>query len=266
MLDTSMLALFTVLMSWRLTGVSLHEWLGLALTALLLLHLVVHWGWVEARVAALLQPTRRRFGALLLNSAVFVAMGATIVSGLVVSKVVMPNHLTPVAYLGWHGLHESAATVTVLLIGLHLAFNWDRIRGAIQRLASSDRSSRSRGWGWAGFSPPIVARRLVWIFVASTVLTGAVWAFEKVTPGSGEVIMVYADGHQERRAPPPEITRLWPDANRPDPAAGARRFLMSAAVLLFAAFVGRRLLTMQRRRNGARGKARQLMSTRVEAG
>jgi hypothetical protein len=51
-LDATMLALFTTLISWRLTGVTLHEWFGITLTLLIVVHLLVHWGWVEGRVAA----------------------------------------------------------------------------------------------------------------------------------------------------------------------------------------------------------------------
>src|SRR5689334_21449046 len=121
-----MLALFIILVSWRLTGVSLHEWLGTTLTILILGHLLVHWGWVEGRVSALRRVSQRRVGGLLLNTAVFITMGGTIVSGFVVSKVLIPNHLTPDDYLRWHGLHESASTLTVSLLRLHVAYNLDR--------------------------------------------------------------------------------------------------------------------------------------------
>lgn len=260
-----MLSFFTILMSWRLTGVVLHEWIGIALIAMIVVHLLVHWGWVESRLAAMTRRSQRRFGALLLNAAVFVAMGATIVSGLVVSKVLVPNRLSPANYLHWHGLHESAATLTVVLLGLHVALNWDRIRGGVQRaLAVPVRGSRS-SWRWSGVPVGLVLRRLAWIVLASAALTGIVWSAVRLTPGRGVVIMTYPDGHRELRAPPPEITRLWPGSIRPAPAVGAPRFLVSLALLLIAAVAGRRLLTIRRgRRRRARNRSPQFEPTALE--
>lgn len=252
LLDSSMLAFFAVLMSWRLTGVVLHEWIGMALIAMILVHLVVHWGWVEARVAAMLRPAPRRFGALLLNTAVFAAMGTTIISGLVVSKVVVPNHLSAASYLHWHGVHESAATFTVLLLGLHLAFNWDRITGSIRRaLAPAAVTARS---GWRSLTPrgSALIRRLGWVVVACVILSGLVWALVRLTPANEQVMFVHADGRRELVAPPPELAELHRGTEWPTPAAGAPRFFTSLVFLLISATVGRQLLTIRRRRRTLR--------------
>lgn len=239
-----MLSFFAVLMSWRLTGVWLHEWLGIGLLALILVHLVVHWGWVEARVAVLARSPNRRFGALLLNTAVFAAMGATIVSGFVVSKVVVPNGLTPESYLHWHGLHESAATFTVIALGLHLAFNWDRLIGAARRVF---RPRVAGVQGTVALPPSVVARRLAWILSASLVLTAAVWSAVRLTPHNDKVMFIHADGSRELAPPPPEITKLRLDTIRPAPTLGAPRFAMSLMLLIVVGLVGRRLLTVRRR-------------------
>lgn len=240
-----MFSFFAMLMSWRLSGVWLHEWIGIALIVMIVAHLVVHWGWVEARVSLLTNGSERRFGALLLNTAVFAAMGATIVSGLVVSKVVVPNRLTPQSYLHWHGLHESAATFTAILLGLHLAFNWDRIRGAVRRAFAPRHAEAHVGRRLTGAT---VLRRLVWIGIASSVLTSAVWVAVRLTPSDGKVMFVHADGRRELAAPPPEITKLMPGQLRPAPAQGAPRLVFSLALVLVAGVVGRRLLTMRRGR------------------
>ena len=251
LLDSFMLAFFAVLMSWRLTGVVLHEWIGMALIAMILVHLVVHWGWVEARVAAMLRPAPRRFGALLLNTAVFAAMGTTIISGLVVSKVIFPNRLSAATYLHWHGVHESAATLTVLLLGLHLAFNWDRITGSIRRaFAPAAVTARS---GLRSLTPrgSLLVRRLGWILVACAMLSGVVWSLVRLTPANQQVMFVYADGRRELVAPPPELAELHRGTEWPA-AAGAPRFVMSLVLLVVSATVGRQLLTIRRRRRKLR--------------
>src|SRR5689334_8230265 len=120
-----MLLSFVVLMSWRLSGLVAHEWIGLALIALIFAHLIAHWGWVEATaVRAVRHKPRGRVIPLLLNALLFVTMGVAVVSGVVISKVVFPNTLLPGAYLQWHELHESSSTITVFVLGLHVALNW----------------------------------------------------------------------------------------------------------------------------------------------
>src|SRR5512138_3234589 len=38
--------------------------------------------------------------------------------GLVISKIVVPNDLAPGMYLTWHGVHDSASTATLVILGL----------------------------------------------------------------------------------------------------------------------------------------------------
>lgn len=96
-LDSGMLVCFIILMSWRLSGVVAHEWIGFAMIALILAHLVIHWGWVESTVAKAVRKERRgRVAPLLLNTALFVTMGTALISGVVISKVVLPTNFFPV--------------------------------------------------------------------------------------------------------------------------------------------------------------------------
>lgn len=236
-----MLGLFSVLMSWRLTGVPLHEWIGVAVTALIVSHLLVHWSWVEARIANLRRQTGRRAGGLLLNAAVFAAMGTTIVSGFVVSKVVLPNHLAPERYLRWHGLHETAATFTLLLLGLHLAYNWDRIRSALRRTTPGARS-----FSLSGFSLRVTLRRLAWIAVSVALLSGFVWAMVRVLPGQERIMFVYSDGRRELVAPPPELATLRPEQKHGNLGFGAPKVLFSLLLLAAVAGVGRQLAVRRR--------------------
>jgi hypothetical protein len=59
LVDSSMLLSLVVLISWRLSGITAHEWIGFALIALILAHLLVHWGWVESSVAGTPRHERR---------------------------------------------------------------------------------------------------------------------------------------------------------------------------------------------------------------
>lgn len=240
LLDTAMFIGFAALLSWRMTGVAAHEWIGIALIALSVAHLIVHWGWVEGQIAAAVRG-RRRLIPFLLNAALFVAMGATLVSGVVISKVVVPNTLSPGRYLLWHDVHESATTFTVIILGLHVALNWDHIRGWLRRRLDAARRARSSLQPWWQVSPRLVLRRFIWIVAVSGILTIGVWGFAQLLTAPAEVTMVFADGHREQRPPPPEIARLRPDSNRPE-LFGAVRMVINLMLLSIVAVAGRRLL------------------------
>jgi hypothetical protein len=218
----------------------LHEGLGLTLLVLVVVHASVHWGWMESRAVAALRRTPRRAGELLINAGLFASMGATLLSGIVISKVIWPNTLTPSAYLGWHSVHESGTTLTLLFTGLHFAINWDRLVALLSRHGAHAMS-------WRIPSAMVLLRRAVLLVIATSVLGTALWGYEHLSPGPREVLMVYRDGRREMRAPPPEITRRNPDSDQRRPIGGLPRLAMSVLLIAGTAGLGRRLGAAHRR-------------------
>ncbi len=253
-LDTSMLAFFAVLMSWRMTGLVLHEWIGLVLIAMIVVHLLVHWGWVETRVGALVKR-HRRFGALLLNAALFVAMGAALVSGLVISKVIFPNALSGSAYLTWHSLHEDASNFSMLLVALHAAYNWDRIKGSLRHAFTRLRAVPARALRWSDIDLAVTARRLGWIAGLSAVLTLGVFADARSSHGERDITIQYANGRRERVPAPRSLAERRAEYDWPRLGQGAAwKFAMAGTVMVFFSLVGRAvMLRFVQRRRGRRG-------------
>src|ERR1700735_1213895 len=54
--DAVLLLGYTVAYSYGFTGIAIHEWLGIALGAALLLHLTLHWDWVIRTTRKLVSP------------------------------------------------------------------------------------------------------------------------------------------------------------------------------------------------------------------
>lgn len=244
-IDAVMLVAFTALQSWRLTGVPAHEWLGLALLLLAVTHLTIHGHWVESRAPKLLRSgTLRGRAAVVLNLALGIAMATALISGFFMSKVLLPNHLTPAGYGSWHRWHELASNVSLLLIGLHVALNWDLIVGGIRR------GLRRRAVSPAAVAVPrplaaVVARRVAWIAAAGALVAVLVWRAQPLLPAPGQVLFVYADGHREVGALPPDLPKLHRGTTRPDIGSGAPKFAVAFLGIGLIALAGRKALRLR---------------------
>jgi hypothetical protein len=134
-LDAILLLLLCVLEHVPLTGMILHEWLGLALALLIVIHLLLSWAWIAAATKRFLSTasTRTRVNYVL-NACLFGAMTATILSGVLISQQAVPALAS--ADARWDRLHDFVSNLVVILAGLHLAINWDWLLAAVRRLGS----------------------------------------------------------------------------------------------------------------------------------
>ncbi|HSY37220.1 MAG TPA: DUF4405 domain-containing protein [Acidobacteriaceae bacterium] len=138
-LDAILFASVCALQTLHFTGLILHEWLGLAIVPLILLHLLLAWSWIAAETRRFFtsQSVRARVNYLL-NLGLFAAVTATTYSGILISQKAIPAimHSTPAPYMDWtwDRIHTWVADIVVILVGLHLAVNWDWALAAAQRI------------------------------------------------------------------------------------------------------------------------------------
>lgn len=145
LVDTTAFIAFLCVTAPALTGLAIHEWLGLAVGATIITHLLLHWSWIVG-------VTRRLFGNVswgarvnyLLNTLLFVAFTAVIFTGVMISEVAMPLLGLSFASDGlWKMVHKLASDATVVLIGLHVALHWRWIVNVTRRLLSRPVTRRS---------------------------------------------------------------------------------------------------------------------------
>ena len=243
-IDASMLVAFGALQSWRFTGVPIHEWLGTALGAVILFHLVVHWGWVDSRVRQAFSGRSWRTRVnVALNTLLLAGMGVTIASGFYVSKVIVPNTLSPGAFMSWHELHEGATNATLVVLGLHLALNWDVIRGGLARARARGSLVPSTPATILG-SGPSLPRRLAWVGLLVATLAAATSMAGRLLPAEAQVLFIRADGRRELAAPPPEVRILRPGTERPHLDAFAKPLGVLGVTTVLAA-IGRKVLRLR---------------------
>lgn len=117
------------------TGIPIHEWLGLALAAGIVTHLLLHWQW-------LVEVTRRFFRKMpastrinyILNALLFVAITLISFSGIMISRSIVPMlGIELGGSMIWKVVHTFSTDAIVFLMGLHVALHWSWIVNAFKR-------------------------------------------------------------------------------------------------------------------------------------
>lgn len=111
----------------KLTGLTLHEWFGIALVFGILAHLLLSWAWISEGARQLARPRSHRIQInYFLNFVLFASMTVAIYSGVLISEVAGPYiGLEATADLRWRSVHNFFSQILPVIAGLHLAINWD---------------------------------------------------------------------------------------------------------------------------------------------
>lgn len=124
--DLAIFLAFLVAMNPHATGMSVHEWLGIAFGAAIMTHLLLHWQWI-------VNITRRFFGQVsksarlnyALNLLFFIDMTIIIFTGIMISESALPTlGITLANGFAWRGIHTTAANLALPILGLHVALHW----------------------------------------------------------------------------------------------------------------------------------------------
>jgi cytochrome b561 len=134
-IDIALFGLILLLLSPRLTGLPVHEWLGLAIGVPVLVHLLLSWSWIaRATLVAPVRPGWRHRINYGLNWLLFALVILEITSGIVISVVALPSLGIPtIEDRAWRLLHNRFLNFLVLLVGIHIAMNWSALRTGIRR-------------------------------------------------------------------------------------------------------------------------------------
>ncbi|MFT3895536.1 MAG: DUF4405 domain-containing protein [Anaerolineales bacterium] len=138
-LDIVIFSAMLALTNPRLTGNTIHEWLGISLIAGIITHLLLNWNWIvnvtKTFFKKLFHESRLNY---VINLLFFIAMTGTLFSGLMISKDVMSALDIQLNVSGsWKMLHSLLSDASVLILGLHVAMHWKWIVNSISRFIVS---------------------------------------------------------------------------------------------------------------------------------
>ena len=143
--DAAMAVLFLLLMGYHLLDGAAHEWIGISLFALFLVHNALNYKWYLALF-------RGKYGAVrilqtVINILLWAAMICCIVSAMCISAYVFPwTHTNMV--MG-RELHLGATVWAFLLTALHLGFHWSYFIGMAKKIVKpSERAAVILKWAF----------------------------------------------------------------------------------------------------------------------
>jgi len=125
LLDVALFAAIVIAYAPSATGISVHEWLALAIVVPTLLHLVLNWDWVVRSASKLIDrlSTVSRLN-LVVDVALFVAAVTVTVSGFMVSQAISTAlGISVTATALWASVHSFSADATMLLLFAHFALH-----------------------------------------------------------------------------------------------------------------------------------------------
>ncbi len=134
-IDLALLVAFLVVIDEKSTGVVIHEWLGVGIFLVIVVHVLLHWDWVVG-------ITKRFFKKLkaeprinyFVDLGIFIGFITIIFSGLMISEIVMPLvGLRGTGGMFWKQLHYQATDITLYLAAIHLALHWRWIKSVFTR-------------------------------------------------------------------------------------------------------------------------------------
>lgn len=133
--DAVLLAAFAIVYAQDFTGLSLHEWFGIAFGVALLFHFSLHWEWVVRTTKGMFTTSGRRRVVWFVNLALLGDLTLCIGSGILITGwhifgAVLDS--TPF----WSNLHGTTAGIAIALIGIHIGLDWRWITNAFRRMTT----------------------------------------------------------------------------------------------------------------------------------
>lgn len=131
LVDMAMTLLLLLLMARQITGGTAHEWLGLVLFALWVVHHVLNRKWYQSLAKGRYTPYRVL--QIVINSLLLVTMVLTAVSAIILSEDVFAF----LSIRGFRGpaqmMHIAGAFWSFVLMAAHLGLHWSVILGKIRQ-------------------------------------------------------------------------------------------------------------------------------------
>jgi hypothetical protein len=136
---------FTVLLlcalMYRATGDTAHEWIGIAVFVVCIVHNALNWKWYKNIFKGIYNLRRGMMTAI--NLSLVLAMVTVIITGLLHSRTVLTFlHLPGDMII--RQIHTTAAYWCLPLVGVHLGLNWGILLNAFRKMIKTNGENHTR--------------------------------------------------------------------------------------------------------------------------
>jgi hypothetical protein len=134
--DAALFAALVAVLDVPLTGLAVHEWLGILLAIVLVVHTIQHANWIITTTRRLTSATsfQNRVN-FVLALGLFIGFVSIIASGFIISEVALPwIGVNPIGGSFWLWVHLSSVGWVIWLTAIHFGVNWTWIANASDRL------------------------------------------------------------------------------------------------------------------------------------
>lgn len=204
-----------------LTGLSWHQWLGVAVGAMAGYHLLAHWGWLKSVTQRFIGRTSNQARLYyLLDLIIFAGFVSILYTGLIIStwfSLPLEN------YLLWKDLHLAISIFTLLLIVLKVGMHWRWIMQWTKKAFPRRRIAADIDLPVPSCVSACKANRRDFIKLMGIVSAGALIAIISAFDDEGgaeDVRLLSDEGSVEKEIPTEQAalpTQAFREAKTPDP-------------------------------------------------
>lgn len=168
--DMAMTAVLLLLMTYERIGQATHEWLGIGMFVLFVLHHILNWKWCKALLKG--KYTVLRVLQTTLAAAVLFCMLGSIVSGVMLSRYAFAFLPINEGHSFARILHMLSAYWGFVFMSLHLGFHWGMVIGIVKK----------------PFKKPSVIRK--WILRIAAILIAGYGIYAFIQRGIGSYMLL----------------------------------------------------------------------------
>ena len=144
-IDLLMTVLLLCLMAYQITGQELHEWIGICMLILFVVHNILNFRWYISLFRGKYKPVR--IMQTIINSGALIAMLCLGFSGMIMSRYVFRPFSINGPMATARRMHMAASYWGFVLMSMHLGMHWGMIIGIFRRILKGSKLPRLCTWG-----------------------------------------------------------------------------------------------------------------------
>lgn len=134
LLDIIMTICFVCIMKIKITGMNLHEKLGISILILVCIHLILNYKWIKGVTGKLFDKNMKPIVKIsyCLNVLLCLLILLIVISGIMISVTIF-THISTENRLLWANVHKIASLLAFICISIHVGMHWRFIMAGFKK-------------------------------------------------------------------------------------------------------------------------------------